>query len=519
MGGFVSFVGAGPWDAELITLAGVERLRRAEVVIADYLVNPNLLLHAPAQAEVIQRVRGSFTAKTEALRLRQPELNALMVERAHAGKYVVRLKGGDPCMFGRGAEEASVLREAGIDYEFVPGVSSPIAAPESAGIPVTHRDHTPAVTFVSGFEAYEKAGLAVAWEHLAKSAGTLVLMMSVKNARDNARRLVEAGRDPDTPAAVVRWGTRGTQQTVTGTLTTIADRLEAAGLRAPSVLVVGHVVSLREQLAWVEQRPLFGTRIVVTRSREQGRDLAMELGRRGADVALFPCLEVVPPEDLGALDEATKAVGDHDGVILSSPNGVDAFFSSLRRVAADVRSLHGTRVVAIGASSAEACRRHGIEPDLVPTKPRSEGLIEALRERDWLDGRWLHVRAEAGRDVLGDAIEAAGGTYRLVAGYRTVRPAVPPMVVRSLLPPTEGGEGFDAVVFASGRTAEHFMATCAEQLGEERTQALLGSARIVSIGPVTTKALQAMGLTVAATAQQPDEAGLVAAVESLFVPS
>jgi len=267
MSGFVSLVGAGPWDPELLTLAGRDRLGRADVVISDYLVNPALLVHCRPDAQIHQRIRRRLAEKHPEVgpALNQGEVNALMVEHAQAGRYVVRLKGGDPIIFGRGAEEARVLRDHGIPFELVPGVSAAIAAPEMAGIPITHRDHTPSVSFVSGFEAYEKKGLAVAWEHLANSAGTLVLLMGVRNCRSNAERLVAAGRDASTPAAVVRWGTRGIQRTVVGTLATIADEVERAGIRAPAAMIVGDVVARREQMRFFEDRPLFGQRIVVTR--------------------------------------------------------------------------------------------------------------------------------------------------------------------------------------------------------------------------------------------------------------
>jgi uroporphyrinogen III methyltransferase/synthase len=235
--GLVSLVGAGPWDPELLTLAGRERLSRADVVIADYLVNPAHLMHCRPEARIYQRQAGPHASLLD-----QAAVNDLMVEHALAGRYVVRLKGGDPMIFGRGCEEAQHLRAHGVDFEFIPGVSAAIAAPEAAGIPVTHRDHTPSVSFVSGYEAYDKGGLAVAWDHLAQSAGTLVLMMGVRNARDNTARLIAAGRPASTPAALIRWGTRGIQRTLVGTLGDIADLAEKSGLRAPAVLVVGSVV-------------------------------------------------------------------------------------------------------------------------------------------------------------------------------------------------------------------------------------------------------------------------------------
>ena len=310
MVGFVSLVGAGPWDPELLTLAGRDRLARAQCVIADYLVNPALLVHCPSDCEVHQRTTGP-SGRVE---LEQAATNALMLERARAGLRVVRLKGGDPCMFGRGGEEAQVLVRAGIAFELVPGVSAPIAAPQYAGIAVTHRDHTPAVTFVSGWEAYDKAGLAVQWEHLARSAGTIVLLMGVRNARDNAARLVAAGRDASTPTAAIRWGTRGIQRTVVATLGTIADAIEREGLRAPAVLVIGDVVDLRHEIAWFEQRPLFGKRVVVTKSAPGSLTLASALGRAGADVAIVPCLATVPPSDPAAFDHASE----FDAVVVST---------------------------------------------------------------------------------------------------------------------------------------------------------------------------------------------------------
>ena len=522
--GFVSIVGAGPWDPDLLTLGALKRLRRADVVVADYLVNPNLLLHAPVGAEIIQRVRGPAAADNTPgeMRLRQSDINALLVEQARRGRYVVRLKGGDPCMFGRGAEEAEALRAAGVPFEFVPGVSSPIAGPEAAGISVTHRDHTPAVTFVSGWEAYEKAGLAVAWTHLAQSAGTLVLMMSVKNARDNARRLIEAGRDPATPAAAVRWGTRGIQRTVVGRLDDIADKMAAQRFRAPCVLGVGEVVHLRDRIGWLERRPLFGRRIAVTRVApgasliDLGTDLVSELSSRGADVVVLPGLEVVPPPDPDALHAAVQALPKaHDGVILTSSNGVQAFFDALDRVGLDVRALSGKQVIAVGPSTAAAVRKRGVIADLIPEQATSEGLVQTLREAGWLARRWLHVRAREGRDVIARGITGGGGTYTLAVGYDTVRRHVPPMLVRSLLPTDRGGEGLDVICFASAKTARHVLTTLAEEVGESSARAILDAAAIVSLGPVTTAGIEALGLRVAATASQPSDAGLLEAILEL----
>lgn len=510
MPGFVSFVGAGPGDPELLTLAGRRRLQRAEVVIADYLAHPDLLLHCPPSATVIQRVRGLAGGP----RLQQPEVNALLLEHARAGRYVVRLKGGDSFMFGRGAEEAQVLHAAGIGFEFIPGVSSPIAAPEAAGIPVTHRDHTPAVTFVSGFEAYDKAGLHVEWQHLARGAGTLVLMMSVKNARDNAQRLIEAGRSPQTPAAMVRWGTRGLQRTIVATLETIADHIEAAGLRAPSVLVVGDVVALRNQLQWLEQRPLFGKRVVLTRAADQNVAMAEALRDQGADVMVVPSVRIDPPLDPTAFDRHVATLASYDGIIVSSHTGVDAFFDALERNDLDARALAGTCVVAIGRRTAQACRARGIRPDLVPGEQgqRSEGIAALLASHGRLQQRWLHIRAENGRPQLGQAITAAGGTYTLAVAYRIERPPISEHVRTALLDPPSG-DGCDAICFASVKTAQNFIASFDEGQSQPQAVAWLNQRRILSLGPVTTDGLEALGLRVHSTSASPRPRDLQHAIE------
>jgi uroporphyrinogen III methyltransferase/synthase len=504
-------VGAGPWNPELLTIGGRDRLSRADVVICDYLVNPALLLHCRADALLIQRVRGD----QKGLHLGQSEINDLLVEHALAGKYVVRLKGGDPMVFGRGPEEASVLREKGIAFEFVPGVSAAIAAPEAAGIPVTHRDHTPAVSFVSGFEAYEKRGLHVDWEKLAGSEGTLVLMMSVRNCRRNAGKLVAAGRSAATPAAVVRWGTRGIQRTVVGTLEDIADRVEAAGIRAPAVMVVGDVVGEREQTQWFEHKPLFGKRVIVTRAPEQSADLVRRFAESGADVVCIPSIATRPPEDEEQLRETVGKLEGWQGVILSSANGVDALVDAIMRES-DLRCLAHAKILTIGRSTQLHALARGLRADLRPTQAHSEGVVEALRTAGALTERWLHVRADEGRPVIGQAFDSAGGSLTTVVGYRVVRPPVPELLLRSLLPAKEGGEGFDAVCFASGRTARNFVDHLAECLGEVPARVLLESARVVAIGPVTADAIRTLGLHVDAVASEASDAGMYEATVELL---
>jgi uroporphyrinogen III methyltransferase/synthase len=519
MTGFVSIVGAGPWDPGLVTVAALDRLRRADVVIVDYLANPALLLHCRPDVVVLQRTagpRGQRSVEASGAHAWMPEqddVNRLLVEHARAGRRVVRLKGGDPCMFGRGGEEAEALHAEGIAFELVPGVSSPIAAPECAGIPVTHRHHTPAVTFVSGWEAYEKSGLEVAWTHLAQSAGTIVLMMSVRNARENAARLVEAGRPAETPAAVVRWGTRGIQQTIVGTLADIADRIDAEGLRPPAVMVVGDVVKRRAAVAFMESRPLFGRRIAVTRALQDSARLCSSLAELGADVVPVPALAIAPPEDPEALASALQGLPHaHDGVILSSAHGVDALVDTLQEHDRDVRALAGLTVMAVGRATARACRRRGLVPDIVASSPRTEGMIDALADRGVLGLRWLHVRADEGRAELGDAIEDAGGQYTLAIGYRTIAPVLPTMLVRSLLPPEEGGEGLHGVAFGSGKAARHLLAMLVEASSEEAARRVLGGAKIVAIGPVTAAEIERLGFAVAAVAASPSDEAVTAAL-------
>lgn len=516
MPGLVSIVGAGPWDPELLTLAGRDRLARADVVVADYLVNPALFVHCRRDVQLYQRTQsphGPFASEAHGQPVvDQDEIHRLLLAKAGAGLHVVRLKGGDPMVFGRGAEEAQVLRAAGIDYEFVPGVSASIAAAEAAGIPVTHRDHSPSVTIASGYEAYEKGGRGVDWEHLARGTGTLVLMMSVKNCRDNAERLIAAGRDPATPAALIRWGTRGIQRTVVAPLAQLADRVDAEGIRPPAVMIVGSVVDLRAQIEWFERRPLFGRRVVVTRATQQAGELLHMLAAHGADAVAFPCLDLAPAADLDALTRAVRDLNEVDGVILSSPNGVRAWFDALTSTGVDVRILHGKCIAAIGTGTATACIERGIQPDLIPHLARAEGLVDELRARDMLARRWLHVRADEGRDLLAAAITAAGGRYHLVIGYRVVRPPVPAMLTRSLLPPEHGGEGCDAICFASGKTARHFLATVAEAHGEPAARELLARAKVLALGPVTAAAIAALGVRVDHVAESTDDRAMLATV-------
>ena len=417
----VFLVGAGPGDPDLITVRGRRCLEQAEVVLYDRLVDPVLLSHAPASAEMI------YVGKRSAQHtVPQDGINALLVEHALAGKRVVRLKGGDPFVFGRGGEEALALRAAGVPYEVVPGISSGVAVPAYAGIPVTHRGLTSHVTFVTGHEDPTKEEAQIDWDKLASDVGTLVIFMGVKNLPKMVDELTRRGRPIDTPIALIRYGTVPQQRTVTGTLANIVEKVAAAKLRPPAITIVGDVVTLREKLHWFEDRPLFGARVVVTRPRAQAGPQIQSLRDMGAEVVAFPTIRIEPIVDSPEIAAMLAAIDSYDLIVLTSVNGVECFFDQLRRAGADARRLHRAFVVAIGPKTSAACRAHGVAPDLVPKTFVAEGVLEALDDRLRAEGRTLAgvriliPRALDAREVLPEAFAAAGATVDIVPLYETV---------------------------------------------------------------------------------------------------
>lgn len=498
----VSIVGAGPWDPELITLAARDRLARADVVIVDVLVNPAVLRHCHEHAQILRAQTGGPATS-------RARVDALLVEHAEAGRRVVWLEGGDSTLFGGGAEQAQRLAERGIPFEFVPGVSSPIAALAAAGIPVTHGARAASVCFASGEDAC-----------LADAAGTLVVM-DVEDPRACTERLIAAGRSANTPAALVRWGPRGTRATLVGSLGDIAEGVDAAVAGAPALIVIGEVVALHEQLRSRERRPLLGRRVVVTRAQRQSGGLVDLLAAEGADALAVPCLDFVAADADAqlALDQALGAIAAQGprafaGVILSSPNGAEALAAALDRGRLDARIFAGLEVVAIGPATAARLGERGLRPDIVAKHARAEGLIAALRERELLGARWLQVRADEGRELLDEAIAEAGGELELIVGYRTIRPAVSAICLASLRPVARGGAGYDAICFASGRTARHFIETVSEAFGDTEAREQLARAKVIAIGPVTADAIAALGVRVDGVAERPGDAGLLAAVRA-----
>jgi uroporphyrinogen III methyltransferase/synthase len=492
--GRVTLVGAGPGDPGLITLHGVEALRQADAVVYDYLASPELLAHAPEQAELIYvgKQAGRHT-------LAQSEINALLVRLAREGKRVVRLKGGDPFVFGRGGEEAEALVAAGVPFDVVPGVTSAIAAPAYAGIPVTHRGVASSLAIVTGHEDPQKATSAIDWGSLA-GIDTLVFLMGVANLPAIAAELIAHGRRSDTPAAVIQWGTVGRQRTVTGTLADIATRVEEAGLGSPAVTVVGAVVGLRERLRWFDRRPLLGLRVLVTRTREQAGRLAEGLRALGAEPVECAVIETAPPLDWAPLDRAIGELGAYRWIAFTSANGVEAFFARLALAGRDARALAGARLAAIGPATAAALAARGLRADVVPAEFVAEALADALG--DVRGARVLLARADIARPALAERLRAAGALVDEVVAYRTVRPEGLEARLRQAL------AGADVVTFTSSSTVRNLF----EALGpSEAAQALRGVA-VACIGPVTAQTARELGLEPAVVAEEYTIEGLLEAL-------
>lgn len=482
--GKVYLVGAGPGDPKLLTLRGKECLEQADVVLYDYLANPALLSHAPDQAERIyvgRRGKGKYPA--------QDEINRVLIERARDGKVVVRLKGGDPFVFGRGGEEAEVLASAGIEFEVVPGVTAAVAAPAYAGIPVTHRTLASTMTIVTGHEDPDKHTTALEWPRLATGHGTLVFLMGTKNLPAIVTNLMAEGRAATTPVAIIRWGTRASQQTVVGTLADIVGKAEVAKMEPPTVIVVGEVVGLRQQLNWFEQRPLFGKRVLMTRAKEQAVELATMLASYGAEPVEAPTIRIVPPADWAPVDRAIGAIGAYDWVIFTSVNGVVQFMTRLRSSGLDARSLAGRRVCCIGPRTAQELEKFGVTADVIPADYQAEGVLVTLGGQDLKKAHVLIPRAEVARELLPDELRARGAHVDVVPVYRT-------------LAPSGDGEGWcrqlmdrqiHVVTFTSSSTVRNFI----EMLGgPDVVKALLQSVAIACIGPITAKTVEEYGLTV-----------------------
>jgi uroporphyrinogen III methyltransferase/synthase len=509
-----------------MTARSLELIARADAIFYDRLVPSGALDGARDDAELVYvgktpadvpRLRGHYGYLSPGTSVEQGETNARLVEAAREGKSVVRLKGGDPFVFGRGGEEGEALRKAGIEFEVVPGVTAGVAATAYAGIPVTHRDDASAVAFVTGHENPEKDEMALDWEALAKFPGTLVFYMGVKRLPENAAALIAAGRDPDEPAAAVERGTMDGQRTVVATLATLADAVEHEGIGAPALIVVGPVVERREELAWLERRPLHGRRVVVTRARAQASGLAATLRGLGAEVVELPAIRIESRIESDEVCQAVKRIGEYALICVTSPNGAHLLFEALDNADLDARALGrdqkqkqvgegaadvggetpGATVAAIGPGTARALAEHGIAADVVPERFVAEALVEALAPVE-VDGRRVLVaRAAEARDVLPEALRERGAEVDVVALYETVREEPDPEAV-------EDAQDADYVTFTSSSTVRNL------------TEALGGrfpvTARVVSIGPITSEAARAASLEVHVEAERHDVDGLLAAL-------
>lgn len=497
--GIVYLVGAGPGDPKLITVKGAECLRKADVVIYDRLAGHRLLALARPGAEII------YVGKSpDRHTLKQAEINRLLVEKAREEKAVVRLKGGDPFVYGRGGEEAESLVEAGIPFEIVPGVTSAVAVPAYAGIPVTHRNCTSTLAVITGNEDPSKESPGIAWDKIATGAGTLVFLMGMANLPAIARRLVENGRSPQTPVALVRWGTRPEQQTLTGTLENIHEKVMAAEFKNPAVIVVGEVVSLREKLNWYERKPLFGKRVLVTRSREQASVLSEAIEEAGGEPLEFPTIRVVEPEDYAPLDRAIGELNTFDWIIFTSVNGVQAFFQRLRHHCKDVRELYRARLCAIGPKTREALENYGLLVETVPGEYRAEKIIEALRDKVAAGTKILLPRADIARKVLPEALKQMGANVTEVTAYRTVAGNGDSARVREML---KHGE-IHLVTFTSSSTVHNLV----KMLNAPNLEALLKGVTMACIGPVTAGTARDLGLKVDLVAEEYTIEGLMRAV-------
>ncbi len=497
--GIVYLVGAGPGDPGLLTLRAKECIELADVLVYDYLSNAEFLRMAKPGSE---RIYAGKKAKDHTLT--QDQINALIVAKAREGKIVTRLKGGDPVLFGRGAEEAAELAAAGIPYEIVPGVSSSIAGPIYAGIPVTHRSHASQLTIFTGHEDPTKPESSLDYAHLAKTPGTRVMLMGVERMMEITGELIKHGANPDTPVALVRWATRGNQQTLTGTLGTIAGIVKATGFKAPAVCVIGDVVKERANINWFENRPLFGKRIVVTRTRHQAGGLTKQLSQLGADVIELPTIKIVEPKNRLEFGELVQDCYTYDWIIFSSPNGVDAFFEMFYKLYSDARSIGGVKIACIGPGTAEKVKQYHLAVDLMPDKYVAEGLVAKFKKEESIEHlKVLWVRAEEAREVIAKELSKMGAIVDEALAYRTVPETDDNQAAIARM----AEEGADIITFTSSSTVECFFA-----LGLELPKGI----KIASIGPVTSDTLRKRGLKIDIEAKEHSIPGLVTAIKKHF---
>lgn len=501
--GMVYLVGAGPGDPGLITVKGLRCIESADVLIYDYLAAKTFLSHAGPQCECIYvgKKGGDHT-------LSQDGINQLIVDKARTGKIVTRLKGGDPFIFGRGGEEAEILVDACIPFEVVPGVTSAIAGPAYAGIPLTHRQFTSTLAFVTGHEDPAKTESSINWKALADGIGTLVFFMGVKNLPHIVERLCENGRSPDTPAALVRWGTTPRHRTVTGTLNNIVERATKAGIKAPALIVVGEVVKLRDSLEWFEKRPLLGKRIVVTRARAQASDLVDRLMNLGAECIECPTIKVIEPDSWQPLDRAIADIKKYNWLVFTSVNGVQFFFKRLFHLGLDSRALGHVRTAAIGPATAKCLGQYGINTDILPRTYQAESVVEAFAKEAVQGQKVLLPRAKEARAILPQELNRMGATVDEITTYQTIQ-AVDGQ--EDLIHALEKGD-IDMITFTSSSTVHNFKML----LAQSDIQQMMSGVTIACIGPITADTAQKLDFKTDIVAQSFTIKGLCDAITNFY---
>lgn len=496
MPGKAYLVGAGPGDPGLLTLRARALIERADCIVYDFLVNEAILSYAPPACEMV------FAGKRSGRHaMTQERINKLLAERALAGKLVVRLKGGDPFIYGRGGEEAAVLARAGVGFEIVPGVSAGNGVPAYAGIPLTQRGISSSVHFLTGHEDVNESGALPDSGH----AGTLVIFMGQRNLGEITASFVRRGYDPATPSAVIRWGATPDQEVVTAPLSEIASK--AAGIYPPALAVIGEVVNLRGELSWYEKLPLFGKRIVVTRPRDQAATLIAMLAERGAQPVALPTIELRDPPSWAPLDEAIRQIERYNFLLATSANGVRKLGERLAACGLDARALKGIEIGAIGPATAAEFARLGVRADFIPREYRAEGLIEALAGRDLAGKAFLIPRARVARDLVPRTLVAQGARVDVIEAYYAAVPDYRPDQLEALLTPPP-----QLIVFTSSSTATNF----ARLPIPPAVRRKLEKAKIASIGPVTSETLRGLGMKVEVEAAESTVPGLVAALEAHF---
>ncbi len=502
MTGLVSLVGAGPGDPELLTLKALKRLQEADLIIYDYLANPEHLRHARIDSVKIS-VGKNFRHK----KISQARINRLIVDSARRGKRVVRLKGGDPYLFGRGGEEALYLADKKILFEVVPGVTSATACAAYAGIPLTHRDHNAAVTFLTGHRADDKMPDSIPWEKIAHVGGTIVIYMGLYNLQKTSVRLIHGGLSRHTPVAVIEWGTLPRQRSISGTLADIALKSKKARLSAPCMIIIGEVVSLKDRLGWFERLPLFGKKVVVTRSAEKCGAFGEKLAALGAQVIEFPLIQIESPGDLRRLDQAIGDASAYDWLIFSSAHGVRAFFERVIQLKLDVRALSGAKIASVGDETTRALARYGVLADLVPGRFETRAILDALKNKHGtLKGKkFLLLKANIAPVDLDLKLKKMGALVHRLIAYRTVMPKTVPTDTKKLI----ARGGVDFVAFTSASTVQNFVRV----MGRSSVARIARKTKFLSIGPITTKTLKSYGLRPYVEAKVFTTSGLIEALK------